>query len=207
MNKTIYNQSGKKVEEINLSEAVFGLKFNKDLVHQVLVSMASNKRAGTAHTKDRSEVRGGGRKPWAQKEMDRARVSTIRSPIMRGGGVTFGPRNTQNWTVSMNAQERRLALLSLLSTKATEKNVKVLEKLGKQTTKTKDMIQLLTGMDVKKGLIAITREEKDSVLGAWNIPEVKIVNVEYLNPHSLLKYQDLVFTEASLAHLYQHFSK
>lgn len=130
-----------------------------------------------------------------------------RSPMRRGGGVVFGPRNEQNWAVSMNAQERRLALLSLLSTKASAKNVKVLEKLGKETAKTKDMQKLLATMQAKKPLIAITREEKNDVLGAWNLTEVKVVNVEYLNPHSLLKYTDLVLTEASLKHLYEHFSK
>lgn len=150
---------------------------------------------------------GSTRKLFKQKGTGNARMGDRRSPMRRGGGVVFGPRNEQNWAVSMNAQERRLALLSLLSTKASAKNVKVLEKLGKETVKTKDMQKLLSAMEAKKPLIAITREEKDSVLGAWNLPEVKVVNVEYLNPHSLLKYTDLVFTEASLKHLYEHFSK
>jgi large subunit ribosomal protein L4 len=207
MKAPLFDTSGKSTGTVDLEKSHFGVEPNEGLIHRLLVLQAANGRIAIAHTKHRGEVAGSTRKLFKQKGTGNARVGDRRSPMRRGGGVTFGPRNTQNWTVAMNAQERRLALLSLLSTKASGKNVKVLEKLGAETTKTKDMVKLLALMEAKKPLIAITREEKDSVLGAWNIPEVKIVNVEYLNPHSLLKYTDLVFTEASLAHLYEHFSK
>jgi large subunit ribosomal protein L4 len=130
-----------------------------------------------------------------------------RSPMRRGGGVVFGPRNTQNWAVSMNKQERRLALLSLLSTKATESAVKVVEDFAKVGEKTKTMNTLLATIEAKKPLLAITREERAHVIGANNIANSHVVNVEYLNPYDLLKYSTLVFSEASLKHLYEHFTK
>ena len=207
MKAPLFDITWKEKGTVDLEKSHFGIEPNAGLIHRLLILQQANGRIAIAHTKRRGEVAGSTRKLFKQKGTGNARMGDRRSPMRRGGGVVFGPRNEQNWTVAMNAQERRLALLSLLSTKATAKNVKVLEKLGTETAKTKDMIKLLASMDAKKPLLAITREEKDGVLGAWNLPEVKIVNVEYLNPHSLLKYTDLVFTEASLKHLYEHFSK
>jgi large subunit ribosomal protein L4 len=207
MKAPLFDTSGKSSGTVDLEKSHFGVEPNEGLIHRLLVLQAANGRIAIAHTKHRGEVAGSTRKLFKQKGTGNARMGDRRSPMRRGGGVVFGPRNTQNWTVSMNAQERRLALTSLLSIKATGKNVKVLEKLTKDTTKTKDMKSLLTAMEAQKPLIAITREEKNSILGAWNLPEARIVNVEYLNPHALLKCTDLVFTEASLKHLYEHFSK
>lgn len=165
----------------------------------------ANGRIAIAHTKTRGEVRGSTKKLFRQKGTGNARVGDRRSPTRRGGGVTFGPRNTRNFSLDMNRQERRLALLSLLSQKATNESVKVLE--GFSGSKTKDVVTLLSTIAAKKPLFAITREEKNSVLGANNIVNSRVVNVEYLNPHDLLKYQDVIFSEASLKHLYEHFSK
>ncbi len=144
---------------------------------------------------------------FKQKGTGNARMGDRRSPMRRGGGVVFGPRNDRNYSLCMNKQERRLALVSLLSTKATSEQIKVVAGFAGFGEKTKTMTEFLSTITAKKPLLAITREEKISVNGAMNIPESRIVNVEYLNPHDLLKYSDIIFTEASLKHMYTHFSK
>lgn len=207
MKAPLFDTSGKSTGTVDLEQSHFGVEPNMGLVHRLLVLQQNNGRIAIAHVKHRGEVNGSTRKLFKQKGTGNARMGDRRSPMRRGGGVTFGPRNTQSWTVSMNAQERRLALLSLLSMKATDKNVKILSSFGSQTTKTKDMRTLLSTIEANKPLIAITREEKNSVSGIWNLVDARIVNVEYLNPHALLKCADLIFTEASLKHLYEHFSK
>ncbi len=207
MKAPLFDNHGKNTGTVDLEKSHFGVEPNMGLIHRFLLLQQANGRIAIAHTKHRGEIAGSTKKMFKQKGTGSARMGDRRSPMRRGGGVVFGPRNTQNWTISMNSQERRLSLLSLLSIKATENNVKVISAFGADATKTKGMTATLNAMEAKKPLIAVTREEKDSVLGAWNIPEVKIVNVEYLNPHSLLKYKDLVFTEASLKHFYSHFSK
>jgi large subunit ribosomal protein L4 len=207
MKAPLFDTSGKSTGTVDLEASHFGVEPNMGLIHRILILQQANGRIAIAHTKHRGEVAGSTRKMFKQKGTGSARMGDRRSPMRRGGGVVFGPRNTQNWTVSMNAQERRLSLLSLLSIKAKDNNVKVISAFSSDAVKTKGMKATIATMDAKKPLIAITHAEKDAVLGAWNIPEVKIVNVEYLNPHSLLKYKDLVFTEASLKHLYEHFAK
>lgn len=207
MKAPLYDNHGKNTGTVDLEASHFGVTPNLGLIHRFLVLQQANGRINIAHTKHRGEIAGSTRKLFKQKGTGSARMGDRRSPMRRGGGVVFGPRNDRNYSLTMNAQERRLALLSLLSTKATDNNVKVVASFGKDAVKTKGMNTFLTAIEAKKPLIAITREEKDTILGAWNIPEVKVVNVEYLNPHSLLKYKDLVFTESSLKHLYSHFSK
>ncbi len=207
MKAPLFDNHGKSSGTVDLEKSHFGIEPNMGLVHRFLLLQEANGRIAIAHAKHRGEIAGSTKKLFKQKGTGNARMGDRRSPMRRGGGVVFGPRNTQNWTISMNAQERRLGLLSLLSMKASGNNVKVISEFGKDGAKTQGMTKMLAAMEAKKPLIAITRDEKDSVLGAWNIPETKIVNVEYLNPHSLLKYKDLVFTEAALKHLYEHFSK
>ena len=206
MKAPLYDTHAKNTGTIDLEASHFGVTPNLGLIHRFLILQQANGRIAIAHTKHRGEVAGSTKKLFKQKGTGNARMGDRRSPMRRGGGVVFGPRNERNFSLTMNAQERRLALLSLLSTKATENSIKVVA-FAKDAMKTKGMTAYLTALEAKKPLIAVTREEKDSVLGAWNIPEVKVINVEYLNPHSLLKYKDLVFTEASLKHLYTHFSK
>jgi large subunit ribosomal protein L4 len=207
MKAPLFDTHGKNTGTVDLEVSHFGVTPNLGLIHRLLVLQQANGRIAIAHTKHRGEIAGSTKKLFKQKGTGNARMGDRRSPMRRGGGVVFGPRNERNYTVSMNAQERRLALLSLLSTKATDKQVKIVEAFGADAAKTKGMSTMLTSMEATKPLIAVTREEKNTVLGAWNLPEVKVVNVEYLNPHSLLKYKDLVLTQASLKHLYEHFSK
>lgn len=205
MKAPLFDKNGKQKGTVDLEASHFGVAPNTGLIHRLLILQQANGRIAIAHTKTRGEVKGSTKKLFRQKGTGNARVGDRRSPIRRGGGVTFGPRNTRNFSVDMNRQERRLALLSLLSTKALKESVKVVEAFA--TTKTKEAVALMSAMSAKKPLLAITREEKNSVLGAYNIVNSRVVNVEYLNPHDLLKYEDVIFSEASLAHLYEHFSK
>lgn len=205
MKAPLFDKTGKQKGTIDLAASHFEVVPNNGLIHRLLILQQANGRIAIAHTKTRGEVKGSTKKLFRQKGTGNARVGDRRSPIRRGGGVTFGPRNTRNFSVDMNRQERRLALLSLLSTKATNEAVKVVESF--EGKKTKDVVALMSAMTAKKPLFAITREEKTSVLGAYNIVDSRVVNVEYLNPHDLLKYNDVIFSEASLAHLYEHFSK
>jgi large subunit ribosomal protein L4 len=207
MKAPLYDTLGKQKGTIDLEASHFGVTPNMGLIHRFLILQQANGRIAIAHTKHRGEIRGSTKKLFKQKGTSNARMGDRRSPMRRGGGVVFGPRNTRNFSVSMNAQERRLALLSLLSTKATSETVKVVESFATVGSKTKTMNQFLQTIAAKTPLLAVTREERSSVVGADNLMNTRIVNVEYLNPHDLLKYTDLVFTEASLKHLYSHFSK
>ncbi|MBP9779131.1 50S ribosomal protein L4 [Candidatus Gracilibacteria bacterium] len=207
MKAPLYDTLGKQKGTIDLETSHFGVTPNMGLIHRFLILQQANGRIAIAHTKHRGEIRGSTKKLFKQKGTGNARMGDRRSPMRRGGGVVFGPRNTRNFAVSMNAQERRLALLSLLSTKATSETIKVVESFATVGSKTKTMNQFLQTIAAKTPLLAVTREERSSVVGADNLINTRIVNVEYLNPHDLLKYTDLVFTEASLKHLYSHFSK
>ena len=207
MKAPLYDTLGKQKGTIDLEASHFGVTPNMGLIHRFLILQQANGRIAIAHTKHRGEIRGSTKKLFKQKGTGNARMGDRRSPMRRGGGVVFGPRNTRNFSVSMNAQERRLALLSLLSTKATSETIKVVESFASFGQKTKTMSAFLTSITAKTPLLAVTREERSSVVGADNLINTRIVNVEYLNPHDLLKYNDLIFTEASLKHLYSHFSK
>ncbi len=207
MKAPLFDINGKQKGTIDLEASHFGVTPNMGLIHRFLLLQQANGRIAIAHTKHRGEVAGSTKKMFKQKGTGNARMGDRRSPMRRGGGVVFGPRNTRNYSFSMNAQERRLALLSLLSTKATAETVKVVESFETVGMKTKTMSGYLTTITAQKPLLAVTREERDTVKGANNLIGTRIVNVEYLNPHDLLKYTDLVFTEASLKHLYAHFSK
>ena len=207
MKAPLFDINGKSKGTVDLQATHFGVTPNMSLIHRLLVLQQANGRIAIAHAKHRGEIAGSTKKMFKQKGTGNARMGDRRSPMRRGGGAVFGPRNERNFSLDMNRQERRLALTSLLSTKANENNVKVIESFGAETAKTKAMTSLLTAVEAKKPLIAITREEKNAILGAWNIVTTKVVNVEYLNPHDLLKYSDVIFSEASLKHLYEHFSK
>lgn len=207
MKAPLFDIKGKQKGTVDLEASHFGVTPNLGLIHKLLLLQQANGRIAIAHAKHRGEVAGSTRKMFKQKGTGNARMGDRRSPMRRGGGVVFGPRNEQNWATAMNKQERRLALFSLLSTKAASDTVKVVETFAGVGEKTKTMSSYIKSIEAKKPLFAITSLEKNTILGANNIAESRIVNVEYLNPHDLLKYTDIVFTEASLAHLYEHFTK
>lgn len=207
MKAPLYDTLGKQSGTVDLEVSYFGITPNSSLIHRLLVLQQANARINIAHVKHRGEVAGSTRKMFKQKGTGNARMGDRRSPMRRGGGVVFGPRNERNYSLCMNKQERRLALISLLSTKAQSEQIKVVQGFAGVGEKTKTMSGYLNTITARKPLLAITREEKTTVNGAMNIPESRIVNVEYLNPHDLLKYNDVIFTEASLKHMYEHFTK
>ena len=197
----VYDIEGKKVKTIELKEEVFGIKPNETVVHHVLVNYLANQRQGTQSTKTRSEVSGGGRKPWRQKGTGRARQGSIRAPHWVGGGIALGPKpRSYNYTV--NKKERQLAIKSLLSSKVLEKELVVVEKLPLKEIKTKEMARVLNNLKVE-GKAVILLAEKDEIVqkSARNIEGVKTLQVGTINVYDLLKHKNLVVTEDTVKKL------
>ncbi len=201
---TVYSQKGTKAGAITLPEKVFGVKWNADLVHQVVVSMMANKRAGTAHTKDRGEVSGGGKKPWKQKGTGRARHGSTRSPLWVGGGTTFGPRNDKDYSKKINKKTRVKALYTVLSRKYALGAMLFLDTLNLGAIKTKDAAEVLTSLakvasfkkiDSKKktGALIVLPEANEYVAKSFaNLPGATVVSVLDINPAMLLSYRHVV---------------
>ncbi len=147
---TVYNQMGEKVKEVDLNPKVFGLEIKPELIQQAVVSQQANQRQNLAHTKDRGEVRGGGRKPWRQKGTGRARHGSIRSPLWRGGGITFGPTKNQNYSLKINKKAKRKAILMSLSDKATNQKIILLDKLELEEAKTKKFFKILLNLKLRE---------------------------------------------------------
>lgn len=202
MKAALYTQEGKENGTIALKDELFGREVQMGLIHRLLRLQRSNARIAIAHTKSRADVIGSTRKLFKQKGTGNARVGDARSPVRRGGGVAFGPEKTRNFTIRMNKKERRAALFSLLSSKAGDKSIKIVESFGEDAMKTKKMIDLVTKMNVTSGVFAVCPEDTGAFTGGRNIPTVKFIGVNYLNPMDLLKYNDLVFTKASIEKLY-----
>ena len=205
MQAVVYNESGAESGKIALDAGLFAGKINPGLVHRLLLLQHANARIAIAHTLGRGEIRGSTRKLYAQKGTGRARVGDSRSPTRKGGGVTFGPTNARNFTIMMNKKERRAALISILSTKATEKQIKVLENFAPKNTKA--MTELFTAIEAPNAVLAVTPNDLELFRTGRNIPTVKVIGANYLNPHDLLKYKNLVFTKASLEFALAHFAK
>ena len=195
----VYNKKGKTENKVDLPDEIFGLNINSDLIYQVVTSQQSNRRQNSAHTKDRSEKRGGGKKPWRQKGTGRARHGSIRSPIWRGGGVTFGPRNERNYKKKINKKERRKALFMGLSGKASSDLVIVLEDLSVDKPKTKEL-SFLSDLPCDDGsiLIAADKADENLLLAARNLPDVSVMEARNLNALDLLSFKYLVLPEESL---------
>lgn len=194
---TMFNQSGSEVGEIELTEAVFGIEPNESVLFDAIIMQRASLRQGTHKVKGRSEVRGGGRKPWKQKGTGRARQGSIRSPQWRGGGVVFGP-TPRSYSYKLPKKVRRLAILSALSTKVLEQNMLILEDLTFNAPKTKEMTAVLKGLSVDKKVLIVTDTTNEFVeLSARNIPGVTVINVDGINVLDVVSHDKLVMTKAA----------
>lgn len=188
----VYDIKGKKVSDVELAEAIFGIEPNEAIVHSVLVNYLANQRQGTQSTKTRAEVRGGGRKPWRQKGTGRARQGSIRAPQWVKGGIALGPK-PRSYKYTVNKKERRLAIKSLLSSKVIENELTVVDKLELAEIKTKTMVKALEDLKVEgKTLIVLPENNKNVLMSARNIEGVKTITLNNINVFDLLKYNNLV---------------
>tara|TARA_Y100001970_G_C14185039_1_gene832088 strand:- start:131 stop:757 length:627 start_codon:yes stop_codon:yes gene_type:complete len=204
---TVYNQDGSKKDELELSDAVFSVAAKSALVHQVYVALEANRRQPWAHTKDRSEVRGGGKKPWKQKGTGRARHGSRRSPIWSGGGITFGPRNDRNFTKKTNKKMRRKALLMCLSDKVADQRFIVLNELP-ASGKTKDFAALQKTLPCKEYSTLIITDGGDQkvCLGSRNINAINVQRLQDLNVADLLHHKYVVVSEHAVSAIEKMFS-
>lgn len=197
----VYDINGKKVKELELNEAVFGIEPNEAVVHSVLVNFLANQRQGTQSTKTRSEVSGGGRKPWRQKGTGRARQGSIRAPQWIKGGIALGPK-PRSYKYTVNKKERQLAVKSVLSSKVLENELVVVDSLPLNDIKTKEMVKTLSNLKVEgKALIMLPEKNEKVQKSARNIEGVKTTLVETINVYDLLKYNKLVVTEDAVKKL------
>ena len=197
----VYDINGKKVKELELNEAVFGIEPNEAVVHSVLVNFLANQRQGTQSTKTRSEVSGGGRKPWRQKGTGRARQGSIRAPQWIKGGIALGPK-PRSYKYTVNKKERQLAVKSVLSSKVLENELVVVDSLPLNDIKTKEMVKALSNLKVEgKALIMLPEKNEKVQKSARNIEGVKTTLVETINVYDLLKYNKLVVTEDTVKKL------
>lgn len=214
MKIAVYNQKGEEIGQTKLPKEIFGVPLNSDLIHQVVLSQMANRRQAIAHTKTRAEVSGGGRKPWRQKGTGRARHGSIRSPIWKGGGVTFGPRKEKVFKKRVPKKMKRLALFMALSAKAKKKLLFVLDKLDIREPKTKQISKILENLrskteDFKKGSVLIALAEKDEkiILAARNIPKTNTILTKDLNALDLLSFKYLILPKESIKVIKETFSK
>ena len=190
----VYSIDGKKVKEVELNEAIFGIEPNEAVVHSVLVNFLANQRQGTQNTKTRSEVSGGGRKPWRQKGTGRARQGSIRAPQWIKGGIALGPK-PRSYYYTVNKKEKRLAVKSVLSSKVLENELTVVDVLEMKEIKTKEMVKTLNNLKVEgKTLILLPEKNENVQKSARNIEGVKTSLVNTINVYDLLKYKNLVIT-------------
>ena len=199
-NVSVYNIEGKEVGSIELNDAVFGVEVNEHLVHMAVVNQLANNRQGTQSAKTRSEVSGGGRKPWRQKGTGHARQGSTRSPQWTGGGVVFAPK-PRDYSFKMNKKEKRIALLSALSSKVAESKIVVLDEFKLDEIKTKKFVEVMNNLKVDKALVVIEGENKNVVLSGRNIPTVKVSATNEINTYDVLKYETLVVTKAAVEKL------
>ncbi|MDP2684095.1 MAG: 50S ribosomal protein L4 [bacterium] len=204
----LYNQDGKSTKEITLKKEIFGIKVKLELVQQAIRTQEANSRQVIAHTKGRADVRGGGKKPWRQKGTGRARHGSIRSPLWKGGGVTFGPRNDRNYSLKMNKKARRKALLMLLSDKLTHKKIVVLDKMELAGIKTKDFMAVINKLPIKKSiLVVLPKSDKNIIKSASNVPKIKTINANSLNVIDVVKSNNLLILQDSLKVIEETFIK
>ena len=194
MHVNVYDPQGEIAGEVQISDELFDTPMNLGLVHQAYIRQRANARAGTASTKQRGEVRGGGRKPWRQKGTGRARAGTIRSPLWRGGGVTFGPK-PRSYRQDMPKKMRRLALRCSLSDKQASSKLTIIDGLNIENPSTKTLAGILRALNLNRSTLLVTDETQSSiVLSARNIPKVKTLPVSHLNVNDLIRQDHLLIT-------------
>mgnify|MGYP001149659086 CR=1 FL=1 len=190
-NVAVYNMEGKEVDKIELNDSIFGVEINEHLVHMAVLQQLANNRQGTQKAKTRSEVRGGGRKPWRQKGTGHARQGSTRSPQWTGGGIVFAPK-PRDYSFKMNKKEKNLALKSVLTTKVAENKFIVVDGLSFDEIKTKNMVNVLKNLEVKKALVVTDDDNKNVTLSSRNIPGVKTAFTNTINVYDILKYDKMV---------------
>ena len=205
MKADLYSQTGEKKGQVELKKEFFEVPFNGDLIHQALVRQHANKRVAIAHTKLRGEVRGGGRKPFRQKGTGNARQGSRRMPQLKGGGVVFGPRNDRNFKVDMPKKQRRKALFSALSLKATEGQIMALDKYEGEI-KTKAFVDMVGKLPIDRNVLVVIPEKNETIQkSSNNLPNIKTILVNYLNIADLQKYRNILFLEESLTKMTEVF--
>lgn len=208
MKVDVYNEKGEVTGSTVLPKEIFQVQMNADLVHQVFISHTANQRQNSAHTKNRADVRGGGKKPWRQKGTGRARHGSIRSPLWKGGGVTFGPRNEKNWEKDIPKKMRKKALLMVLSEKAKNSTLVVLDKLEIEKPKTKDMATMIKKLPVNNGSrLIISHDGKNIFLSARNIAKTAVSEARNLNIVDLLNYKYLLVSKEGIKNIEDVFLK
>ena len=197
-NVSVYNMEGKEVGSLELNDAVFGVEVNEHLVHMAVVQQLANNRQGTQKAKTRSEVRGGGRKPWRQKGTGHARQGSTRAAQWTGGGVVFAP-TPRDYTFKLNKKEKRAALRAVLTTKVTNQKLIVLDELKMDSIKTKEFQAVLENLKVDNALVVLNDKDNNVVLSARNIPNVKTTLTNTLNVFDVLKYKTVIVTKEAVA--------
>ena len=197
-NVSVYNMEGKEVGKMDLNDAVFGVEVNEHLVHMAVVQQLANNRQGTQKAKTRSEVSGGGRKPWRQKGTGHARQGSTRSPQWTGGGVVFAPV-PRDYSFKLNKKEKRAALKSALTSRVQEDKLLVLDELKLDEIKTKKFQEVLDNLKVSKALVIIEDNDKNVVLSARNIPDVITASTSTMNVYDIMKYATVIVTKAAVA--------
>ena len=195
---SVLNMEGSEVGTIELSDAVFGVEVNEHLVHQAVLSQLANNRQGTQKAKTRSEVSGGGRKPWRQKGTGHARQGSTRSPQWTGGGVVFAP-TPRDYSFKMNKKEKRIALKSALTSRVNEGKLIVVDELKFEAPKTKEFAKVMANLNTKKALVVLNENDANTVKSAKNIPTVKTALTNTINVYDILKYDTVVVEKAAVA--------
>ena len=195
---SVLNMEGKQVDEIELNDAVFGVEVKENLVHQAVLSQLANNRQGTQKAKTRSEVSGGGRKPWRQKGTGHARQGSTIAPQWTGGGVVFAPV-PRDYSFKMNKKEKRAALKSVLTDRVNENKFIVVDDIKFEAPKTKDFVKMMNNLNVSKALVVLKDNDVNTVMSAKNIPTVKTALTNTINVYDILKYDVVVIDKAAVA--------
>ena len=197
-NVAVYNMEGKEVGSLELNDAIFGVEVNEHLVHMAVLQQLANNRQGTQKAKTRSEVSGGGRKPWRQKGTGHARQGSTRAPQWTGGGVVFAPV-PRDYSFKMNKREKRAALKSALTSRVEENKFIVIDEINFEEAKTKNFANILKSLDVSKALVVLEDDNKNAELSARNIADIKTAKTNTINVYDILKYNTVITTKAVVA--------